>query len=43
MVLVPLLKVLNEDNGTGSKEGKDEEVIKFRKDNSLKKSESSIH
>ena len=32
MDLAPLGKVLNEDNGTGSKEEKDEEFIKFRKD-----------
>ena len=39
----PLGKVLNEDNKTGSKEEKDEEFIKFRKESSSKKRESSPH
>ena len=43
MVLAPPRKILNEDNGTGSKEKKDEEFIKFRKESSLKKSDSSPH
>ena len=33
----PLGKVLNEDNETGSEEGKNEEFIKFRKESSSKK------
>ena len=41
MVLAPPRKILNEDNGTGSKEEKDEEFIKFRKESSSKKSDSS--
>ena len=39
----PLGKVFNEDNETSSEEGKNEEFIKFRKESSSKKSESSIH
>ena len=37
MVLAPHHKVLNEDNETGSEEGKNEEFIKFRKESSSKK------
>ena len=43
MVLEPLRKVLKEDNETCSEEGKDEEFIKFRKESSSKKSDSSLH
>ena len=39
----PLGKVLNEDNETNSKEEKDEEFIKFRKESSSKKRDSSLH
>ena len=39
----PLGKVLYEDNDTSSEEGKDEDFVKFRKESSSKKSESSIH
>ena len=39
----PLSKVINEDNETSLEEGKDEEFIKFGKESSSKKSESSIH
>ena len=41
MVLAPPRKILNEDNGTGSKEEKDEDFINFRKESSSKKSDSS--
>ena len=39
----PLGKVFNEDNETSLEEGKDEEFIKFRKESSSKKMDSSPH
>ena len=39
----PLGKVFNEDNETNSKEKKNEEFIKFRKDSSSKLGRKEIH
>ena len=35
--------IFNEDNKTNSKEEKDEEVIKFRKESSSRKKDNSLH
>ena len=47
MDFAPLCKVFNEDNETSSKEEKDEEFIKFgikfRKESSSRKRDSSLH